>query len=396
MNANPYSPGCQSLRELFPSTEYKVYLNHAGCSPFSLNVKKALDDYTAESAGELIEDYRKNLAVREELRGRLAGLVNAESDQIAIVKNTSAGLSLLASGLEWKSGDRIILIDQEFPSNIYPFMNCGKHGAEIDFVPSRTKRNGVVLLEDIERLITPKTKLLSISFVEFSNGFRNDLKAIGDLCERHGIIFCVDGIQGLGALELDVQSCRIGFLASAGHKWLMGPQGIGFIYVRPDILERLAMTQVGWLSVKDAWNFFDYRLDWEDGAKRFESGTENWPGVYGLNAAVGLLQEISIARIEKHVLELTSRFIQQAEENDLKIISSVQEKHRSGIVSFRYPDDPSSKRTEALFEFLLRKKIITAFREGNIRVSPHGYNDEQDIKRLSAAIIEFKATAEYT
>ncbi len=394
MSAKSYCPGSQSLRELFPSREYKLYLNHAGCSPFSLKVKKALDDYTSESAGELIEDYRKNLSVREELRGRLARLVNAATDEIAIVKNTSAGLSLLASGLEWKTGERIILTDQEFPANIYPFMNCGKHGVEIDFAPSRTKRNGVVLLEDIERLVTPKTKLLSVSFVEFSNGFRNDLKAIGELCEKRGIIFCVDGIQGLGALELDVQACRIGFLASAGHKWLMGPQGVGFIYVRPDILDRLAMTQVGWLSVKDAWNFFDYRLDWVDGAKRFESGTENWPGVYGFNAAVGLLQEIGITRIEKHVLEITSRFIQQAEENGLEIVSSLKENHRSGIVSCRFPDDPSSGLTEALFEFLLRKKIITAFREGNIRVSPHCYNDEQDIKRLSEAIREFKFSAE--
>ncbi len=390
-----FSPVLRRFRDQFSSVRFKRYLNHAGCSPYSDRVRKAIDDYVSESAGELTEDYPKNIAVREELRKKLGLLVRTEPDNIAITKNTSLGLSLLASGLDWKAGDRIILIDQEFPSNIYPFLNCRRHGAEIDFVKSRSQRNGRILTEDIEKLIQPRTRLLSISFVEFLTGFRNDLKAIGDLCAGNNILFCVDGIQGLGALELDVQECRIGFLAAAAHKWLMGPQGTGFVYVRPDLLEQIVMTQVGWLSVKDAWNFFDYRLEWENGARRFEAGTENWPGVYGFRESLSLLLETGIGNIEKHVLSLTDILFRKSGELHLDILSSPEPAHRSGIVTFRLHNDPSSARTKNLFDFLTERKIITAYREGYIRVSPHGYNSPEDMEQLTGAIQEFLNPEKY-
>lgn len=378
-----------AFRKLFPSVEYKTYLNHAGCSPYSIRVTEAMRNYIEECGGEVIENYSKNLEIRETLRHKLAELIRVPASDIALTKNTSSGLSLLASGLDWKTGDRILLFDLEFPSNIYPFMNCARWGAEIDFVPARQKRNGRVLTEDIESKITPKTRLLSISFVEFLNGWRNDLKTIGEICRQHQIIFCVDGIQGLGALPLDASDCGIHFLSSAAHKWLMGPQGIGFIYVHPELLERLVMTQVGWLSVKDAWNFFDYRLEWEDGAKRFEIGTENWPGVYGFLASVEQLLEYGIDSIARHILELTGDFLHQAERLGLEVLTPSEDPYRSGIVTFRLLQDPDNRKTARLFDFLSDHKIITSFREGYIRVSPHGYNTRDDMEKLITTIQDF-------
>jgi cysteine desulfurase / selenocysteine lyase len=384
----PSDLSLKKLRQQFPVTGYKIYLNHAGCSPYSSYVKKALDDYIDESYGVVVEDYNKNLSVREDLRSLIARLINADPDHVGFVKNTSSGLSLLASGLEWHAGDRIILADCEFPSNIYPFLNLERQGVAVDFIPGRKKLNGFIDIDSIQSLITEKTRLISLSFVEFSNGYRNDLQAIGDLCKQYNLIFCVDGIQGIGSLPIDVQSCNIHFISCATHKWLMGPQGIAFIYIHPDLLNKIFMTQVGWLSVKGAWNFFDYRLDLLDDARRFEIGTENWLGIYGSLASVKLLMELGIENIEKHILQLTENLINGLTELGLKTISSTNDKHRSGIVSFVFPGSRHN-RILKLFESLNQNKIITALRDNCIRISPHCYNTAEEMDLVIQAVKRF-------
>ncbi|MBL7962115.1 aminotransferase class V-fold PLP-dependent enzyme, partial [bacterium] len=205
------------------------------------------------------------------------------------------------------------------------------YGVEIDFVKNK---NGFLDTTDFERMLTPQTRLLSVSFVEFVNGFKNDLKTLGELCRSRGIIFCVDSIQGLGAVPLDVEDFQIDYLANGGHKWLMGPAGIGLIYVRDHLFDKINPQHIGWLSVKDAWNFFDYNLDLLDDAKRFETATENWLGVYGLQASLDLLLEVGIDNIYRHLLQITGILVDGLRENGLNIVSSQDTMHRSGIISF--------------------------------------------------------------
>jgi cysteine desulfurase / selenocysteine lyase len=361
---------------LFPVTAYSVYVNHAACSPVSTRVRSAIEKLLDDSSTNAVDNFPKWEETREQLRGKISKLIHANKKQIAFVKNTSDGLNILAGGLEWKHGDRIILADCEFPSNVYPFLNLRKHGVEIDFVKNR---DGILRLEDFEKLITPRTRLLSVSFVEFVNGFRNDLPALGDLCRKHGILFCVDSIQGLGAVPLDATAWGIDFLSNGGHKWMMSPAGIGFIFVRDTLLEKIDMSRVGWLSVKDAWNFFDYKLDLLDDAKRFEMATENWIGIYGMNAAVELLLEAGIENIYQHLLGLTNILADGLKENGMILGSSLAEKQRSGILSYR---SAKPSETKNIFDFLIKNHIMCSFREGLIRISPHFYNTENEMRKI--------------
>ncbi len=363
-------------RSFFPVTEHSVYVNHAACSPVSNRVRSALDRFLDESSTDAVDNYPKWLETRDRLRVLAGQLIHAPESQIAFVKNTSDGLNILASGLDWKPGDRIILADCEFPSNVYPFLNLRKRGVEIDFVKNR---DGFLFTEDFEKLITPRTRLLSVSFVEFTNGFRNDLEELGALCRKHGIIFCVDSIQGLGAVPLKVDQFNIDFLSNGGHKWLMAPAGIGFIYVRQQLFNRLSTERVGWLSVKEAWNFFDYKLDLLDDAKRFEMATENWLGVYGLNASLGLLLEAGIEEIHTHIIKLLDILYEGLADMNLIVASSMQPVHRSAILSFR---SAHAEETKYIFDSLLKNHIICSYRAGLIRISPHLYNTEEEMRKI--------------
>jgi selenocysteine lyase/cysteine desulfurase len=264
-------------------------------------------------------------------------------------------------------------VQDEFPANIYPFMKLQKEGVEIDFVPTRY---GLIKTEDIEKSIKPQTKLLSISFVEFLNGFRNQLQIIGEICKANHVIFSVDGIQGVGAIPVSVRRCGIDFLSNGGHKWLMGPQGCGFMYITPALFEKLNPAFVGWLSVKDSWNFFDYNLDLVDDGGRFEIGTANVIGIFGLLASSSLLIEAGIAGICDHLLRLGERLIHGLTALNYQYIGSDNREERSGIYSFRVPNE------QLLFDHLKQKRVHISLREDVLRFSPHFYNSESDIDQV--------------
>ena len=367
-------------RKLFPVTTQKIYLNHAAISPMSLRVTEMLEWYMDERCFGIIDIYPRVLEIREAARAMAANLLNTDPAHIAFITNTSEGFNILAQGLSWKSGDQILLTDYEFPSNIYPFKNLERHGVELILIPNR---NGRIEIEDIQERITPRTRLLSISFVEFSNGFCNDLRAIGQICRDHEIIFSVDSIQGLGAMELDVQACSIDFLSNGGHKWLMGPMGAGILYIHPRLLERITPCFTGWLAVEDAWNFFDYRLDFLPDARRFEYATSNFMGICGLKAAMELLLEIGIGRIEKHLLNLGERMVKGLSDMGLQFLGAADKKYWSGIYSFAGPE------METLFSHLKEQDIIGSLRNGNLRISPHFYNTTAEIDDLIASIRKF-------
>lgn len=362
-----------SYRQYFPVTQTDIYLNHAAVSPFSTKVNRAISDILTKRSEGIIEIYPEIIGIREKLKQNIAALIDGGEDTVAIIGNTSEGFNWLVNGLEWQTEDRILLVESEFPANIYPFLNLEQRGVSVDFVPVR---KGFIYLEDIEKNIHPRTRMLSISFVEFLNGFKNRLGEIGDLCQRNNILFSVDGIQGVGAMPISVRDSKISFLSNGGHKWLMGPQGCGFMYIAPDLFKRLRPAFVGWLSVKDSWNFFDYRLDLLDNAGRFEIATANVLGIAGLHASTQLLIDAGVQAISEHLLKLGDLLIKGLSEIGWRYIGADRIENRSGIYTF------SAQDPEGLFNYLKDQRIHLSLRENLLRFSPHFYNTTEEIEQV--------------
>lgn len=352
----------------------KIYFNHAAMSPLSTPVVEAVQRYLYERSESEVENFPSFQRVFVDTRSRLAALINAPADRIAFSDNTSNAINILAQGLTWKAGDRILLNDIEFPTNVYPFMNLKQQGVEIDFVKSV---DGTVPFESIESAITEKTRLLSISHVQFLSGYRSDLKKIGELCKSRGVIFCVDDIQASGALLTDVKECKIDYLACGCHKWMMGLEGLSFLYLTEELQDMIHPRYVGWLSVDDDWNLLDYKLEFKKGAARFQNGTMPVAGVFGLNASLKFFAEFDNIEKEKRIIDNTEYFISLLSEKGLNpVMQGVPRGHLSGIVSCR----PNG--AEQIFERLMKNDVVAALREGVLRFSPHFYNTKDEINAV--------------
>jgi cysteine desulfurase / selenocysteine lyase len=352
----------------------RIYMNHAAVSPLSTPVVEKLDDLIYERSTTLIEDFSAYLKLVSDTKSKIGELINADPDRIAFVENTSNGLNILAQGLDWKPGGRIILNDIEFPSNIYPFMNLKSYGVEIDFVKSD---NGKVVFDDIEAAVTPDTMLISISSVQFLSGYRAALQRIGELCKSKNIIFCVDGIQSLGAIKMDVKKYNINFLSTGGQKWLMALQGLGFIFIDEELQERIKPKYVGWTSVANAWELLDYNLELRKTAERFQNGTVSALGIAALNASLSFFKNFGYDEIEKVILNNTIYFINSLNEiGVVPLLNGVDKDNLSGIVSFR------SDKAQQIFSELEKENVVGAVREGIVRFSPHFYNNREEIDRV--------------
>jgi len=368
-------------RSLFPHVSDRIYLNHAGIAPFNLRGKAALLDFVEKRLDKDIEFWPAALEKKAYFLELIARFINAPKENIALCTNTSAGLNILTLGLSWKAGDRILLNDFEFPSNVIPFTNLKRLGVEIDWVHHH---DGIIDIEDIRKKITPRTRVLSISLVEFVNGFRNDLKALGKICREHGIIFSVDAIQALGALKVDVEEMDIDFMSTAGHKWLMWPAGTGFIYISPRIFNEVYPVQAGWLSLQNPFDFFNYDQPFAATAQRFEPGVFNTMGIITATPTLEMMLEIGIEAIEQKVLSNSRFLIQLLREQGYKIYGSTAEEHLSGIVTFFH------SQAEQLCSFLKEQQIYVSLREGKIRVSPHFYNNQDDLETFMKRMQSFK------
>jgi selenocysteine lyase/cysteine desulfurase len=362
----------QEIRKQFPYLSTgKIYFNHAAVSPLPKAVAENVNNYIYERSETELDNYKAGLDKVENLKKQLSYLLNTEPERIAFTKSVTDSLNILAQGINWKPGDKIILNDIEFPANVYPFLSLKEYGVGIDFVKSK---NGSVKIEDIEKLITPRTKLLSISFVQFLSGFRADLKSIGDLCKKNNIIFCVDAIQGAGVVSLDVIDMKIDFLTGGSHKWMMGLMGIGYLFVTQELQDRITQKTTGWLSVEDEWNLLDYKLQHKADAERFHTGTYSMIGITALNAAMDFFEIIGFEEIEKLILNNTEYFISRL--NEIGINQMLQNSNRdslAGIVTF------PMENAEEVFEQLVKKNIVGSLREGMIRFSPHFYNTMDEI-----------------
>ncbi|GMU95707.1 aminotransferase class V-fold PLP-dependent enzyme [Ignavibacterium album] len=373
----------ESVRQLFPFIKNGIiYFNHASTAPVSVVVRERIYDLLKEKSETKIDDYFSFLKVYEETKLLLSELLNAESGRIAFLDNTSNGLNILASGIDWKNGDRILLNDIEFPANVYPFLNLERFGVKVDFVKSK---NGIVSAEDIIDQITPQTKLISVSFVQFLSGYKIDLEKLGNFCRENNIILSVDGIQGIGALNFDVKKFKIDFLSCGTQKWLFGAQGLAFIYLTEELQKKLKPAYVGWLSVEDAWNILNYKMELKKSANAFQGGTLNSLGIYIFNTSLRMLKDFGYNTIEERVISNTKYLRTRLNEIGIHcLIDEVEEKYFSGITSFKIDN------TEALHKHLEDEKIVCSLREGYIRLSPHFYNTFEDIDKVISAINKFR------
>lgn len=367
------------IRKHFQVCTKYVYLNHAAVSPFSTPVAGAIKKQVDEQAahGVCAEDLWDERAKRA--RPEAARLLNVGSEEIAFVDNTSHGLNLFARGIAWKAGDNVVLPRVEFPANVYPWLSLREKGVRLKFVP---EREGRISVGDIERAIDRRTRVVAISFVEFSSGYRNDLRAVGKICRDRGCYFVVDGIQGIGALKLDVKHCLIDGLSCGGHKWLLAPQGTGIFYCSGRVLEELSHPMPGWLSVVGWEDYyrFEYRL-FPD-SRRYESAQKNYLGITGLLESLKIINRLGISHIEDRIIALTDHLCDLLEERGLRVFSPRGKREKSGIVSFF----PGKHKADAVAERLWRKGFIIAARQGRIRVSPHFYNTFREIERLVRAL----------
>lgn len=370
----------EHIRDLFPVTQRYTYLNHASAAALPKPVIETMDRYLAERSlggSEALTDWDDRL---ETARQTCARFVGAHRDEIVFTGSVSHGLNIVAAGLDWRPGDNVICAETEFTANVYPWTNLRRRGVEVRFAPARQNR---ILVEDVAALLDARTRLLALSFVEFGSGYRNDLDALVQLCRERGIYLCVDGIQGLGALQFNVQQTPVDFLATHAAKWMLGPIGAGFLYVRRGLLPRLEPVMSGWRSVVDRDDYYRYDSPLRDTGERFEPGSPNVAGLLGMAAAVELLLTTGLDQIESRISKLTDYLIAGLRARGCEITSPIaHRRERSGIICFCHPAVAST----ALAERLHAAGVIVSLRGSVIRVSPHFFNTEGELERLLKAL----------
>ncbi|MBT8387106.1 MAG: aminotransferase class V-fold PLP-dependent enzyme [Ignavibacteria bacterium] len=362
-------------REYFPHIKKGIiYFNHAASGPVNINLRDDINSLLKKSSEGSIDDYFSFKEKVDDSKNLLGEMLNCSADRIAFIDNTSNGLNILAQGVKWKKEDRILLNDVEFPANVYPFLNLKEQGIEIDFVKSN---DGIVTAEDVIEAVKPGTRLISISYVQFLSGYRVDLKKIGKFCKENDIILSVDAIQGLGAATLDVKECNVNFLSCGTQKWMLGVQGLAFIYIEEDLQNKIKTVPLGWLSVNNAWDFLDYKIDLRSTASRYQPGTLNVLGIYAFNTSLKLFKEFGFKNIEQQIISNTVYFNKLLADVGFEpILLNYHEENIAGIVSFR------SNKSENIFNHLSEKNIICSERLGYIRLSPHFYNTKSDINKV--------------
>ncbi len=363
-------------KNLFPHTQQgKIYLNHASTAPMSTRVIDAMISHLTERSTGVIETYERDVAKFQECRTRMQTLINAEStERIAFSLNTSDAINVVASGLSWKVGDRVLLHEAEFPANVWPFLGLKRHGVEIDVIPQSKGHPTPQLVADH---ITANTKLVALSAVQFLTGYRADLEAIGSLCRSKNVMFVVDGIQAVGAMQVDVQRMKIDALASGCQKWQLGPQGTGWLYLTEELQSRIQPAYVGWLAVEDPWQFTNFAQPLASSARRFEGGTKNIPGIWGMDAGLSIIQEFGIEAIESQILGLTQMLLSGLRTIDgAKVVTPHAQHQRAGIVTIQLPEKINVKN---VFQHLLAHDITISLRAGYLRFAPHFYNSATEI-----------------
>ncbi|MGW8309788.1 MAG: aminotransferase class V-fold PLP-dependent enzyme [Thiogranum sp.] len=356
------------------------YLNHAAVAPWPRRTVEAVQRFAQDNGEYGAKHYERWLGVEKALRGQLRELVNARgTDEIALLKNTSEALSVVAWGMAWNPGDEIIISDQEFPSNRIAWESLKSLGVtvvEVDIGATDTPETAIV-----ERM-TERTRLVSLSSVQYSSGLAMDLVPIGQACRQRGIAFCVDAIQSLGARPFDVQECQADFAMADGHKWMLGPEGVALFYCRREWLDQLSLRQYGWHMVEAAGDY-DAR-NWQPAgdARRFECGSPNMLGIHALHASLGLLLETGIPDVFRVLSGKISYLIDLLDATGAVIVSERNPQRRAGIVTFKYP----GVDTDTLYRKLQQQGVVCALRGGGIRFAPHFYTPRSVLRRAVSLV----------
>ncbi len=369
-------------RSQFSVPSYIAYLNHASQSPLPFCVCSAVDRAMREAAAGADALWMNRLAECERVRDSAATLLGARRpDQVAFVPNTSTGLSYVAEGLDWRQGDNVVIAESEFPSNVYPWLGLADRGVEVRTV---AEADGAVPADAIARAITPATRVVAISWVQYATGYRVDLAAVGRQCRDRDILLVVDAVQGLGALPFSATDMDVDVCVAGAHKWMLGGEGIGLFYVSDRALERIRPVIRGWLSVRDVFGPVSDPPNYKDGAARFECGTSNIAGIYGLGAAINWLLEIGINTIQKRVLRLACRAEVGLFRMDFELAAPRTPGFESGLVCAKHPVLSAKELCEGLF----KRDVEVAHRRGQLRIAPHFYNTEEEIDRCLDGIAE--------
>lgn len=370
-------------RSAFPVTSNWSYLNHAGTAPPSGPAVEAMHRCAVDSAGAGTLACEAHDQRAEEIRAAAARLMGVPTDDVAFVKNTTEGLGFVANGLPWVPGDRVVVPDHEFPSTLYPWLALQDLGVVVDLVP--TSGPGRVLAVDAYAEVVaagPPPKVVATSWVQFGRGWRTDLAALGQVCRDAGALLCADVIQGLGVVPADFEAWGVDFAMADAHKWLLGPMGVGVLYVRGACLDRLRPLEPGWASVAHREQWDNRELVWADGARRLEGGSANMIGIHAMGASIDLLLETGVDSIWAHVSTLCDRLREGLTAAGATVLSDGSGAGRSAIVTFSVPgDDP-----DAVVSALRGEGIVCVPRGGGVRVSPHGYNTADEMDALVTAV----------
>lgn len=369
------------LRALFPVTERAIYLNHAAVSAPPIPTINAIQSQLADVSENGSVNFRNWIAVKENARRLVAGMLGASPEQVAFVRNTSDGLSTVANGLDWRAGDNLVTFRHEFPANVYPWLRIrDAFGVEVRM---SEERDGRIDLDELIRLIDRKTRIVAISQIQFASGFRADLERIGRAARAHDALLVVDVIQALGVVPVDVQSELIDVAAAACHKWLLTPEGVGLLYLSPRARERIQPTLVGWTSVPNPEDYWNFEQGWNQGTLAWETGTGPVAIIHGLEASLKLLHEVGIRPIEDHLENLTDHLCERLQNTQYEIVSSRRVGEKSQIVCIRHLAGLSSID---LYTHLKKRNIITAPRGDRLRISPHFYNTVEEMDELVKAL----------
>ena len=359
------------LRAQFPVTESLIYLNHAAVAPLVRPAAEAMMRFSEDGMLYGSLHYETWLDAYEGVRRAAATMVNVTPSEIALLKNTSEGIATIAMGLDWRAGDRIVAFTEEFPANQYPWRRLESKGVKIDWLSVTDP------LEKIEAA-AKGARLLAISFVQYLTGYRANIQAIGEICHRHGVIYFVDAIQGLGVFPLDARACHIDALAADGHKWLLGPEGCAILYISRELQERVEPVEFGWTNVAGYNDYGARDMALRTDAGRYECGTLNTIGCFGLRASMEFLLEVGASRMGPMIQALGDRIAAGARRKGYEVLGQRTPETGAGIVSFR---KPGMESTEVVAHWK-EQKISAAARAGWVRTSPHFYITAEEIDRV--------------
>ncbi len=367
------------IRALFPISERLVYLNHAAVSPLPTVAAQAIQSQLNDVAANGSLNFRRWIEVKERARGLASAMIGARPEQVVFMRNTSDGLSTVANGLSWRAGDNVVTFQREFPSNIYPWLRLQRiMDVEVRMCP---ERGGRIDLDEMISLIDDQTRIVTISLVQFASGFRSDVRRLAEAARKRDALLVADVIQGMGVLPINVEDDLIDVAAGASHKWLLGPEGIGILYLSDRARERIEPTLVGWISVPNQDDYDNHEQEWKPGALAWETGTGAASLLFGLEASLRLLSDAGVINIANHLEELTDHLCERIDCSRYQVISSRRAGEKSQIVSIKHLGGMSPLE---LYAHLKQRNIVTAPRGDGLRIAPHLYNTRLEIDNLLA------------